>query len=230
MKSKQNINILLVEDNTDIIDLIELYLPDNYNISKAYNGEEAIQIFDEKSIDIIILDIMLPKLNGYEVMKYVRDKSDIPILILSAKKLEHEVIIGLNKGADDYMTKPFSPLELMARIDVLVRRFCNKTGSTKKIICGQLELNMDCCELFKNGEKINLTGKEFKLIRLFMENMGKVFTKNNLMETLWSDDCFDDNAVAVYIRRIREKIEENPKKPKYITTIRGLGYKFNEKI
>ncbi len=226
---KNNINILLVEDNVEILDLIELYLPENYIVFKAVDGDKAIDIFNANKIDIVVLDIMLPKTNGYELMAYIRKTSDIPIIIVSAKKLEHEIIIGLNKGADDYITKPFSPLELMARIDVLVRRFCNKSNSRQKIICDGLELDMTACELRKNGQKIELTGKEYKLLELFMQNIGRVITKNQLLDNLWGNDYFDDNVVAVYISRLREKIEDSPKYPKYILTIRGLGYKFNEK-
>lgn len=230
MAIQDKINILLVEDNEEILDVIKIYLPQNYNVFVAKDGSRAIDLFDNKNIDIIVLDLMLPIVSGYEVLKYIREKSDVPIMILSAKKLEHEIIIGLNKGADDYMTKPFSPLELMARIDVLVRRFCNKEKNTSKnmLVSNDLLLDLDSCVLKKNGKIIDLTGKEFKLIHFFMENKGLVFTKNQLMEKLWSEDCFDDNAVAVYINRLREKIEDNPKNPKYIITIRGLGYKFYE--
>ncbi len=225
---EKKINILLVEDNIEILDLIELYLPDNYIVFKATDGSEAIEIFNSKQIDVVVLDIMLPKVNGYEVLAYIRQSSDVPIIIVSAKKLEHEIIIGLKKGADDYITKPFSPLELMARIDVLVRRFCSENDSKQKIICSGLELDLNSCELYKNKSKIELTGKEYKLLELLMKNKGRVFTKNNLMDSLWGDECFDDNVVAVYISRLREKIEDNSKNPKFILTVRGLGYKFYE--
>ncbi len=226
---EKKIAILLVEDNIEILDLIELYLPESYIVFKATDGTEAIEIFNSKQIDIIVLDIMLPKINGYEILSYIRQNSDVPIIILSAKKLEHEIIIGLKKGADDYITKPFSPLELMARIDVLVRRFCSENDSKKMITCGDLELDLSSCELYKNQVKIPLTGKEYKLLELLMKNKGRVFTKNNLMNCLWGDEFFDDNVVAVYISRLRDKIGDNSKKPQFIITVRGLGYKFYEK-
>lgn len=226
---EKNINILVVEDNLEILDLIELYLPENYQVFKATDGEQAIHIVSIHKIDIAVLDLMLPKMNGYEVLAQIRKTSDMPIIILSAKKLEHEIILGLKKGADDYITKPFSPLELMARIDVLVRRFCHQAEKKETCICQDLELDLTACELYKGGKRVDLTSKEYKLLQVLMQHPGRVFTKDQLMDYLWEEDYYDDNVVAVYISRLREKIEDNPKSPKYILTIRGLGYKLNGK-
>lgn len=229
MQKERELDILLVEDNPEIVEVIELHIPQHFRLHKAFDGEKAMELFDSGKIDIVILDLMLPKINGYDVLKHIRGKSDVPILILSAKNLDYEIIVGLNKGADDYLTKPFNPMELIARINALARRIgMSNNKVSEQIERGDLILDLKSCALTKAGEHIELTGQEFKLLKLFMEEPDRIFTKRNLIDLIWGDEFYDENVVAVYISRLREKIEENPKKPIYITTFRGLGYKFNE--
>lgn len=221
-------NVLIIEDNEEIVSVIELYKPDEINFIKAFDGQEGINLFESELIDVVVLDLMLPKISGYEVLKHIRNKSDVPILILSSKKLDEEVVLGLKKGADDYLTKPFSVAELMARINVLIRRFCVKEQDSHQIKIGNILLDKKSCELYKDGQLIELTAKEYKMMELFMMNPNHVLTRNQILDHLWRDEYYDDNIVVVYISRLREKIEEDPKRPKHITTLRGLGYKFNE--
>ncbi|BFL75669.1 response regulator [Finegoldia sp. BIOML-A2] len=225
---KNNIKLLIVEDNEEIIDLIKLYKPDNFYIKEAKDGKEGLKEFSKEIFDIIVLDLMLPIADGYEVLEKIREKSNIPVIILSSKNLDFEIILGLDKGADDYIVKPFNPMELFARVNALLRRLSFSEKDNKIITCDNLELNRDSCEVFKNGKKIDLTGQEFKLLEFFMINKNIVFTKNIIMERVWENDYYDENVVSVYISRIREKIGKNSDGENYIVTIRGLGYKFDD--
>ena len=225
---KNNIKLLIIEDNEEIIDLIKLYKPDNFYIKEAKDGKEGLKDFSKEIFDIVVLDLMLPKVDGYEVLEKIREKSNIPVIILSSKNLDFEIILGLDKGADYYIVKPFNPMELFARVNALLRRLSFSEKDNKIITCDNLELNRDSCEVFKNRKKIDLTGQEFKLLEFFMINKNIVFTKNIIMERVWENDYYDENVVSVYISRIREKIGKNSDGENYIVTIRGLGYKFDD--
>lgn len=225
---KNNIKLLIIEDNEEIIDLIKLYKPDNFYIKEAKDGKEGLKDFSKEIFDIVVLDLMLPKVDGYEVLEKIREKSNIPVIILSSKNLDFEIILGLDKGADDYIVKPFNPMELFARVNALLRRLSFSEKDYKIITCDNLELNRDSCEVFKNRKKIDLTGQEYKLLEFFMLNKNIVFTKNIIMERVWENDYYDENVVSVYISRIREKIGKNSDGENYIVTIRGLGYKFDD--
>lgn len=226
--------ILIVEDSQEIIDLIKIYLEqEQYGILTACDGEEAIETFKREEIHLIVLDIMLPKLNGYEVIKKIRKQSNIPVIILSAKMQDNDKILGLNLGADDYLAKPFNPLELVARINAQMRRFYDFGGSKKspdeKIVIGDLTLDQRECKLYKKNEEIDLTYMEYKLLNLFMTEPGRVFTKAQIFEKVWENEYYyTDNTVVVYISKLRDKIEEDSKDPKIIKTVRGLGYRFEK--
>ena len=226
---KNNIRLLVIEDNEEIIDLIKLYKPESMEIFDAKDGRQGLKFFDEEKFDLIILDLMLPILDGYQVLKKIRETSDIAIIILSSKNLDFEIILGLDKGADDYVVKPFNPMELFARVNALLRRVDSKNNNNKTIKSGNLELNMETCEVFRSGKIIDLTGQEYKLLEFLMQNKNKVFTTDILLERIWNDnEYYDNNIVSVYISRLRDKIGDRDCEKKHIITIRGLGYKFNE--
>lgn len=226
--------IMIVEDSNEIVELIKIYLEqEEYEVFTACDGEEAIKIFEREEIHLIVLDIMLPKLNGYEIIKRIRKQSNIPIIILSAKVQDNDKILGLNLGADDYLAKPFNPLELVARINAQMRRFYDLGGSKErkeeKIIIGDLMLDQRECKLYRQNKEIELTYMEYKLLNLFMTEPGRVFTKSQIFEKVWeSEYYYADNTVVVYISKLRDKIEEDAKKPRVIKTVRGLGYRFEK--
>lgn len=228
-------NVLIAEDNKDIVELLKLYLEnENYVVLEVYDGQEALNIIENNNIHLAVLDIMMPKLNGYEVTKKIREDSNIPILILSAKNLDSDKILGLGLGADDYLAKPFNPLEVIARVKSLIRRCYSLSTSQEAseivensiIQLGELCLNTDSYIVTKNDNKIVLTPTEFRILLLFMKSPGRVYTKAQIGEVIKNDYVdIDDNSIMVHISRIREKIEDNPKEPVYIKTIRGVGYK-----
>lgn len=227
-----NKNILIAEDDKDIVDILILYLQnEKHNIFTAENGEEAYEIFKNNTIHICLFDIMMPKLNGYDLIKKIREESNVPIIILSAKNQDTDKIIGLNIGADDYITKPFNPLELVARVQATLRR--NYDFNTEKIKTEyrikDLTLNTESFTAYKNGEVLYLTPTELKILMLLMKEPGKIFTKVQIFENIIGDYFqSDDNTLMVHISRLREKIEDDPKNPEYIKTIRGLGYKIEK--
>ena len=229
-----NFNILLAEDDEDIVKLLKLYLEnEGYVVLWAKDGVEASEIFDKEKVDLALVDIMMPRMNGYELTKYIRKKSNIPIIILSAAQLDSDKILGLNLGADDYMVKPFNPLELIARINANLRRFY-KLGNVKdaddgKISIGELTLDTHMLTLEKKGVPINLTATEYKILVMLMESPGRVFTKMQIYEEVNGDYyANDDNTMMVHISNLRDKIEDDPKNPRYIKTVRGLGYKIEK--
>jgi len=230
--NKNIFTVLIVEDTKEILDLIVLHLEDKYNLIKAEDGREAIKIVETEKIDLVILDIMLPLVNGYECMKVIREKKNIPIIIISAKSTDEDKIIGLQKGAD-YLAKPFNPLELVARVDAQLRRFYKFGGAEEiqeEVICFQ-NLKLDCkeCCLYKDEEKIYLTNKEYKLLKLLMNSPKRIFTKKAIFEAVWEDEyLYDSNTIMVYISKLRDYIEEDSKNPQFIITVRGLGYKFGK--
>jgi len=227
-----NKNILIAEDDKDIVDILILYLKnEKHNIFTAENGEEAYEIFKNNTIHICLFDIMMPKLNGYDLIKKIREESNVPIIILSAKNQDTDKIIGLNIGADDYITKPFNPLELVARVQATLRR--NYDFNTEKIKTEyrikDLTLNTESFTAYKNGEVLYLTPTELKILMLLMKEPGKIFTKVQIYENIIGEYFqSDDNTLMVHISRLREKIEDDPKNPEYIKTIRGLGYKIEK--
>jgi len=229
-------NILIVDDDKDIIDLLKLFLEmENFFVVEALNGEVALKCLEENHIDLAIVDIMMPKMDGYQLIKKIRETLQFPILILSAKSQEVDKIIGLGIGADDFITKPFSALEIIARVQAHLRRsyeFNDKAieGKEKQIHMGDLVLDHHSCTLYKSSESISLSATEYKILTLFMEEPGRIFTKKQIFENVWSDYyCADDNTIMVHISRLREKLEDSPKNPVYIKTIRGLGYRFARK-
>lgn len=227
-------NILIVEDSQEIIDLIKIYLEqEEYFIYAARDGRIAVNLFEQEEIHLVILDIMLPELNGYEVIKRIRKISNVPVIILSAKNQNADKILGLNLGADDYVAKPFNPLELVARINAQIRRFYDFGGSKEKqdekVIIGELMLDQRECKLYKKNREIDLTYMEYKLLKLFMTEPGRVFTKAQIFELVWENEYYyTDNTVVVYISKLRDKIEDDSKNPQLIKTVRGLGYRFEK--
>lgn len=226
--------ILISEDDEDIIGLLRLYLEkEGYELVLATNGEEAFQKLLQEKISLAILDIMMPKMNGYELTKKIREISQIPILILSARNQDSEKILGLDLGADDYLTKPFNPLEVIARVKSLLRRsyeFKVKDSEEDNIITiGEITLNYENRIVIKNGVEVQLTATEYKILALLMQKPGRVFTKAQIYKCINGEYYqSDDNSLMVHISRIREKIEPDPKNPIYVKTIRGLGYKFEK--
>ncbi|MBU5590412.1 response regulator transcription factor [Clostridium sp. MSJ-4] len=225
-------NILIAEDEQDIRDLIELHLiKEGYNVFKAENGLEALDIFKNNPIDLAILDVMMPKLDGFSLLKNIRENSEIPVIFLTARDEDTDKVLGLGLGADDYMTKPFSPLELIARIQAQLRRYYKYSGKKARstFTLGDLVLDKESCTVYKNDILLDLNAKEYKILELLMENPGRVYTKKQLYELVWQDSYYgDDNTIMVHISHIRDKIEDNQRSPKYLKTIRGIGYKLEK--
>ena len=227
-------NILVCDDDREIVDAIEIYLSqDGYKIYKAYDGEQAIQILDKEDIHLLIMDIMMPKLDGIRATLKIREYSSIPIIILSAKSEDTDKILGLNIGADDYICKPFNPLELVARVKSNLRRYTSLgslTGENKAIYqVGGLILNDDTKQVTVDDEAVKMTPIEYNILLLLMKNQGRVFSINQIYESIWNEDAIGaDNTVAVHIRHIREKIEINPKEPRYLKVVWGVGYKIDK--
>lgn len=227
-------NILVCDDDKEIVDAIEIYLSqDGYKIYKAYDGEQAIQILDKEEIHLLIMDIMMPKLDGIRATLKIREYSSIPIIILSAKSEDTDKILGLNIGADDYICKPFNPLELVVRVKSNLRRYTSLgslTGENKAIYqVGGLVLNDDTKQVTVDDEPVKMTPIEYNILLLLMKNQGRVFSINQIYESIWNEDAIGaDNTVAVHIRHIREKIEINPKEPRYLKVVWGVGYKIDK--
>ena len=224
-----DINILIAEDEDDIRALLELHLSNKgYRIFQASNGIEALNIISKKSIHLLILDVMMPEMNGFEVIKKIRETSNIPVIFLTAVTEEANKILGLGLGADDYVVKPFSIIEIISRVEAHLRRYMKYSTNefSTRLTNGELVLNLVNYEFKKNSLVIDLLPKEFKMLTLFMKNIGRVFTKKQLYEKIWEEDYLeDDNTIMVHISNLREKIEDNPRKPKYLKTIRGIGYR-----
>lgn len=227
-------NILVCDDDKEIVDAIEIYLSqDGYRIFKAYDGEQAIDILAREDIHLLIMDIMMPKLDGIRATLKIREKSSIPIIILSAKSEDADKILGLNIGADDYITKPFNPLELVARVKSNLRRYTSLgslSAENKSIYqVGGLIINDDTKQVSVDGETVKMTPIEYNILLLLVKNQGRVFSINQIYESIWNEDAIGaDNTVAVHIRHIREKIEINPKEPRYLKVVWGVGYKIDK--
>ncbi|MBO5572864.1 MAG: response regulator transcription factor [Clostridium sp.] len=224
--------ILVCDDDRQIVEAIEIYLNgEGYRILKAYDGQEALDLLKDNEVNLMILDVMMPGLDGLRTTMKVRETSSIPIIILSAKSEDTDKILGLNIGADDYITKPFNPLELVARVKSQLRRYTqlgNLDGSedTHVFRCGGLEINDENKEVFVDGKPVKLTPIEYNILLLLVRNAGKVFSIDEIYEKIWNEEAIDaDNTVAVHIRHIREKIEINPREPRYLKVVWGVGYK-----
>ena len=228
--------ILIADDEEEIVEILELYLEkDGFQVIKAGDGLEAWELIQKIKIDMAVLDIMMPNIDGFNLTKKIREDYNIPIIILSAKNQDNDKILGLGLGADDYITKPFNPLEVSARIQAQLRRFYNLNSNTanenKKIVIGKVSLDTFNMLVKVDEGEVALTSFEYKILKLLMENSGKIFTKREIFELVWEDNYFgDDNTIMVHISNLREKIEPNPRKPIYLKTIRGLGYKFEKKV
>ncbi|MCC2497125.1 response regulator transcription factor [Bacillus cereus] len=229
----KDIRILIADDDKEIRNLLKIYLErELYMVDTAINGEEALHLFNQNKYNLVILDLMMPKIDGIEVCKKLRDKTNVPILMLTAKDHEVDKILGLSIGADDYITKPFSIHEVIARVKALMRRFLvlgsNNTAQEKTTLSFKgLTINLNTYTVHTNKEEISLTGKELELLKFFTSNPEQVFTKTQLFRNVWDDNYIeDDNTVMVHIRKLRKKIEIDPSNPKFIQTIWGIGYKF----
>lgn len=223
--------ILVCDDEKAIVEAVEIYLrQENYTVYKAYNGLEALDILKKNNIKLVILDIMMPELDGIRTALKIREISSVPIIFLSAKSEDADKILGLNIGADDYITKPFNPLELIARVKSQLRRYTvlGSLNVENNAIyrVGGLEINDETKEVFVDGVSIKMTPIEYSILLLLMKNPGKVFSISQIYESIWNEEAIGaDNTVAVHIRHIREKIEINPKDPKYLKVVWGVGYK-----
>ena len=229
--------VLICDDEKAIVDAIEIYLTqEGYESLRAENGMEALKLLREnEDIQLVILDVMMPVMDGIAALKHIREFSAVPVLMLSAKSEDVDKIAGLTHGADDDVTKPFNPMELLARVRSQIRRYTLLGGeqgiqiSGKKLINGGLELDDEKKQVFVDGEEVRLTPMEFLILKLLMENPGVVFSASRIYETVWKEDAFSsDNTVAVHIRHLREKIEINPKEPRYIKVVWGVGYKLEK--
>lgn len=229
----ENYNVLVVDDDQEIRDAIEIYLKnEGMKVIKARDGVEALEILKEQTVHLILLDIMMPKLDGISATYKIREQKNIPIIILSAKSEDTDKILGLQIGADDYITKPFNPMELLARVKSQLRRYVTLgtyDGIQKIIDLHGLVLNLEAKEVTMNGEYIKLTPLEYKIVALLMKNAGRVFSIQEIYEAVWKEPSYNaENTVAVHIRKIREKIEINPKNPRFLKVVWGIGYKMEK--
>lgn len=230
-------SILVVEDEKEICDGIEIYLKNQgYKVFKAYNGLEGLEIIEKEKIHLTIVDIMMPKMDGITMVMKLRENHDFPVIMLSAKSEEIDKITGLNIGADDYVTKPFNPMELIARVNSQLRRYAKYLkviSDTEKnsniFVVGGVELNTDTKEVTVDGEPVKMTPKEFNILHLLMKNPGRVFSAEEIYERVWKEDAINTETIMVHVRNIREKIEIDSKNPKYLKVVWGVGYKI-EKI
>ena len=227
--------ILVCDDDKEIVEAIEIYLTqDGHQVLEAYDGIEAVEILKKESVDLLIMDIMMPRMDGIRATLKIREKHNIPIIILSAKSEDADKILGLNIGADDYITKPFNPLELIARVKSHLRRYMQLGSTTIKeseaiYTVGGLAINDDLKEVTVDGEQVKLTPIEYNILLLLVKHQGKVFSIDQIYENIWNENAVGvDNTVAVHIRHIREKIEINPKEPRYLKVVWGVGYKIEK--
>lgn len=232
-------NILLVEDDEEIRNGIEIYLRNQgYEVFKAGNGEEGLRVLEKETVHLAVLDIMMPVMDGITMLMKLREKGyEFPVIMLTAKSEDIDKVMGLNMGADDYVTKPFTPLELIARVNSHIRRYSRylealdktETESKERVITvGGLELNQDTVQVFVDGEPAKLTPIEFKILELLMKNPGRVFSSEEIYETVWNERAINTDTIMVHVRNIREKIEVDPKKPVYLKVVWGVGYKIEK--
>lgn len=230
--------ILIADDESEIVELLQLYLEKEYHILQAQNGIEALKLMQSHKVDLAILDIMMPGMDGLQLLKRIREHEQFPVLFLSAKSQHHDKILGLELGADDYISKPFNPLEIVARVGALLRRVHQfdakavvEEQTKEHIVLGRLTLDRSSCQVEVAGEPVALTSTEYKILELLMEQPGRVFTRKKIYEAVWEDFyVYEDNSIMVHISNIRDKIERDSKKPEYLKTIRGLGYKIEAPV
>ena len=224
--------VLVCDDDKEIVEAIRIYLEqEGYQVLSAYDGQQALEQMEANAVDLLVIDVMMPKLDGIRATLQIREKSRVPIIIISAKSEDADKILGLNIGADDYLTKPFNPLELVARVKSQLRRYAMMSepeplldSVTYRI--GGLEVNDERKEVFVDGESVKMTPLEYNILLLFMKHPGKVFSSSQIYESIWNEEALAaENTVAVHIRHIREKIEINPKEPRYLKVVWGIGYK-----
>lgn len=223
-------NILVCDDERDIVSALDIYLTsDGYRVFKAYNGREALEYIRTENIHLVLMDIMMPEMDGIQTMVKIRELSNVPVILLTAKSEDTDKVLGLMVGADDYITKPFNPVEMQARVKSQLRRYMqlgsgNGTGS--KLVIGGIELDDKSKEVTLDGEKVNLTRTEYDILKLLMEHPGQVYSPNEIYEKVWKDNPYGtENTVAVHIRHLREKVEYNPAEPRYLKVVWGRGYK-----
>lgn len=227
-------NILICDDERDIVNALKIYLNDpDYVLFEAHNGKEAVDIVRDEEIHLVLLDIMMPVMDGIQAMSRIREMSNVPIILLTAKSEDADKVLGLNVGADDYITKPFSPLEVCARVRSQLRRYLSLGAGTTKtsavLTIGGLELDDNSKTVTLDGEPVSLTKKEFEILKLLMENPNRVFSPKEIYSKVWNEDPIGtDNTVAVHIRHLREKTEINPAEPRYIKVVFGQGYKIQK--
>lgn len=226
-------NLLICDDDIDIVNALKIYLSDpDYTIYEAYNGREALEVIRDHDIHLVLLDVMMPVMDGITAMSCIREISNVPVILLTAKSEDHDKILGLSVGADDYITKPFNPLEVAARVKSALRRYLKLGGGQilpDAISIGGIELNDAAKTVSVDGEPVSLTPKEFEILRLLMKNPDKVFSPKEIYQQVWKEKPFgSDNTVAVHIRHLREKIEIDPANPRYVKVVFGLGYKFEK--
>lgn len=222
--------ILVCDDDRDIVDSLEIYLQqEGYEVYKAYDGLQALDIMKKEEIQLLIIDVMMPRLDGIRAILKIRETNNLPIIVLSAKTSDTDKILGLNVGADDYVSKPFNPLELVARVNSQMRRYTRFSSAEEAehvYTTGGLYINDDLKEVTVDGKPVKLTPLEYNILLLLVKNQGKVFSISQIYESIWNEDAIGaDNTVAVHIRHIREKIEINPKEPRYLKVVWGVGYK-----
>ena len=225
----EKLKVLVVDDDREIVDSIAIFLKaDGYEVEKAYNGLEALDIVMSQAVHLIVLDIMMPELDGIKTLLRLRESRNIPVILLSAKSEDADKILGLTAGADDYVTKPFNPSELVARVKSQLRRY-TQLGAMEKtasqIVIRGLVLDTESKSVTVDGEAVRLTPLEYKILELLCRHPGKVFSTEEIYRQVWNDDIVSDNAIAVHVRHIREKIEINPKEPRYLKVVWGVGYK-----
>ncbi|GAA0755788.1 MULTISPECIES: response regulator transcription factor [Clostridium] len=227
-------NVLVVDDEKEITDAIEIYLKnEDINVIKAYDGVEALNIIEKEDIHLVIMDLMMPKMDGMRATMNIRKEKNIPIIILSAKSQDIDKILGLNIGADDYITKPFNPLELIARVKSQLRRYVDLGNYIKEqnedvLTYGIIKLDKNRKYFEVDGKEIKITRTEYKILELLLSNPGRVFSSAEIYERVWEEPCFSTDTVMVHVRRIREKIEIDPKNPRYLKVVWGVGYKFEK--
>ncbi len=225
-------HIQIIEDELEIAELIRDYLEDEgFNVTISLDGQSGLETFKETGPDLVILDLMLPKMDGFEVCRLIRKDSEIPVLILSSKNTDMDKVLALGIGADDYVTKPFSPIELIARIKAHLRRQSksgpSSAGSNNVLLFKNLKIDLAAYIVTVDGKTVNMTNKEFELLKLLAQNPNQVLTKDQIISAVWGNNYYgDDNTIPVHIRKIREKIEKDPGKPEFILTVWGVGYRF----
>lgn len=223
-------NILVCDDEKDIVSALKIYLTsDGYRVYEAYDGQEAVDIIRNEDIQLVLMDVMMPKMDGIQAMVKIREISNVPVILLTAKSEDTDKVLGLMVGADDYVTKPFNPVEVQARVKSQLRRYLQLGGGLQKQECitiGPITMDDRSKEVYLDGELVSLTRTEYDILKLLMENPGQVFSPNQIYEKVWKDEAFGtENTVAVHIRHLREKIEINPAEPRYLKVVWGRGYK-----